>query len=190
MIASMRNWPKAPRDCLLARTPCSEVTSLASAVMFFCALSITASRSCSFCKLSAVCWVVFCNESPSRCETESSRSLTACCTCDWRSASILIIASRRAAASRWACSNSASGSVVDVARLRDRQSVMPNAARAVTATLAIAATVRIGRLSVTLANRLPVIRVRSAVRGDESRAERRANGHIPLPPNAQLEPVH
>ena len=38
--------------------------------MFFCAVSMTASRSCSFCRCSVVCAVVFCSESPSRCETE------------------------------------------------------------------------------------------------------------------------
>ena len=54
----MRPWPKAPRLCLFDSTLCSEVTWVASSVMFFCAPSITASRSLSFARLSAVCWRV------------------------------------------------------------------------------------------------------------------------------------
>ena len=75
----MRPWPNAPRDCLLASTPCSDVTWVASSVMFFCARSMTASRSLSFCRFSVVLCLVFSSELPSRCETESSRSLTVCC---------------------------------------------------------------------------------------------------------------
>ena len=54
----MRAWPKAPRACLLASTAVSEVTCEDRSVMFFCALSMTASRSLSFCRLSTVCWRV------------------------------------------------------------------------------------------------------------------------------------
>ena len=54
MIASIRHWPNAPRDCLLASTPCSDVTWVARSVIFFCARSITASRSASFCRFSDV----------------------------------------------------------------------------------------------------------------------------------------
>src|SRR6202140_1136100 len=58
-MISMRPWPNAPRDCLLLSTPCSEVTCVASSVMFFCALSMTASRSLSFCRFSVVLCLVF-----------------------------------------------------------------------------------------------------------------------------------
>ena len=44
-MISMRAWPNAPRGCLLESTLCSEVTCVASSVMFFWASSITASRS-------------------------------------------------------------------------------------------------------------------------------------------------
>ncbi len=57
MIASMRPWPNAPRVCLLDSTLGSDVTCEARSVMFFCALSITASRSLSFCRFSVVCLV-------------------------------------------------------------------------------------------------------------------------------------
>ncbi len=51
----MRAWPKAPRACLLESTALSELTCEDSSVMFFCALSMTASRSLSRCRLSTVC---------------------------------------------------------------------------------------------------------------------------------------
>ena len=38
--------------------------------MFFCARSMTASRSASFCRFSDVLCLVFSSESPRRCETE------------------------------------------------------------------------------------------------------------------------
>ena len=50
----MRAWPNAPRACLLESTSRSDVTCVDRSVMFFCALSITASRSCSFCSRSTV----------------------------------------------------------------------------------------------------------------------------------------
>ena len=53
----MRPWPNAPRACLLASTSRSEVTCEARSVMFFCAPSITASRSFSFCRFATVCCV-------------------------------------------------------------------------------------------------------------------------------------
>ena len=43
----MRPCPNAPRACLLASTSCSDVTCEVSSVRFFCALSMTASRSLS-----------------------------------------------------------------------------------------------------------------------------------------------
>ena len=52
--------------------------------MFFCALSITASRACNCCRCSAVCLVEFCIDSPRRAVTASRRSCTVCCSCDLR----------------------------------------------------------------------------------------------------------
>ncbi len=75
--------------------------------MFFCARSMTASRSASFCKFSAVLSLVFSSESPRRCDTESSRSLTVRWSCDWPLASSLMAPSRRAAASACAFVSSA-----------------------------------------------------------------------------------
>ena len=46
-MASMRIWPKAPRACLLARISWRETMLVDRSVRFFCAVSITASRSLS-----------------------------------------------------------------------------------------------------------------------------------------------
>src|SRR5215831_4478129 len=89
---SMRPWPKAPRCCLLASTLCSEVTCDAKSVMFRCALSMTASRSLSLCRLSTVCWRVVVIDWLRLCVTESSRSFTARWSSAWRPASITRIA--------------------------------------------------------------------------------------------------
>src|SRR5262249_44157606 len=62
---------------LVASTLCSEVTCDAKSVMFRCALSMTASRSLSLCRLSTVCWRVVVIDWLRLCVTESSRSLTA-----------------------------------------------------------------------------------------------------------------
>ena len=50
-IASIRAWPNAPRDCLLASTSRSVVTCDVRSVRFLCALSMMPSRSCSTRKL-------------------------------------------------------------------------------------------------------------------------------------------
>ena len=50
----MRDWPKAPRVCLLDRIACSCTTCPASDWMLPCAVSMTASRSCSLARLSCV----------------------------------------------------------------------------------------------------------------------------------------
>ena len=52
-------WPKAPRVCLLERMACRPTTSLASAWILFCAVSIAASRSCSRRRFSCVCACLF-----------------------------------------------------------------------------------------------------------------------------------
>ena len=61
--------------------------------MFFCAWSITASRSLSFCRLSTVCSRVVVIDWLRWCVTESSRSLTARCSSAWRPASMSRMAS-------------------------------------------------------------------------------------------------
>src|ERR1051326_8377439 len=75
--------------------------------MFFCALSMTASRSLSFCRFSVVLSVLCCGDSPSRCVTESSRSLTERCSCEWVLEKCPISASSRAAVSVCSRANSA-----------------------------------------------------------------------------------
>ncbi len=85
-IASMRAWPKAPRTCLLERTSRSEVTWEESSVRFFCALSMSARRSCRCCRRSTVCLVVASMDWPMRPDTASSRSLTMRARSDWRAA--------------------------------------------------------------------------------------------------------
>ena len=86
-IASIRAWPNAPRDCLLASTSRSVVTCVVRSVRFLCALSMMPSRSCSTRKLSMVLRVVCSIDWPTRWVTESSRSLTARAISAWRPAS-------------------------------------------------------------------------------------------------------
>ena len=86
-IASIRAWPKAPRDCLLASTSRSVVTCEVRSVRFLCALSMMPSRSCSTRRLSMVLRVVASIDWPTRWVTESSRSLTARAISAWRPAS-------------------------------------------------------------------------------------------------------
>ena len=50
----MRDWPKAPRVCLLERIACNCTTWPASDWMLPCAVSMIASRSCSLARLSCV----------------------------------------------------------------------------------------------------------------------------------------
>ena len=66
MIASIRPWPKAPRVCLLERIDCSDTISPDSDVIVDCALSITASRSCSLLSPSSVLARVSCKACPTR----------------------------------------------------------------------------------------------------------------------------
>ena len=94
-IASIRAWPNAPRDCLLASTSRSVVTCEVRSVRFLCALSMMPSRSCSTRKLSMVLRVVASIDWPTRWVTESSRSLTARAISAWRPASACPIASTR-----------------------------------------------------------------------------------------------
>ena len=94
-IASIRAWPNAPRDCLLASTSRSVVTCEVRSVRFLCALSMMPSRSCSTRRLSMVWRVVASIDWPTRCVTESSRSLTARVISDWRPTSACAMASTR-----------------------------------------------------------------------------------------------
>ena len=94
-IASIRAWPNAPRDCLLASTSRSVVTCEVRSVRFLCALSMMPSRSCSTRKLSMVWRVVASIDWPTRWVTESSRSLTARVISDWRPTSACAMASTR-----------------------------------------------------------------------------------------------
>ena len=98
-IASIRAWPNAPRDCLLASTSRSVVTCEVRSVRFLCALSMMPSRSCSTRRLSMVLRVVASIDWPTRWVTESSRSLTARAISAWRPASAWPIASTRPVAS-------------------------------------------------------------------------------------------
>ena len=68
-IASIRAWPNAPRDCLLASTSRSVVTCEVRSVRFLCALSMMPSRSCSTRRLSMVWRVVASIDWPTRCVT-------------------------------------------------------------------------------------------------------------------------
>ena len=95
----MRPWPKAPRRCLLSNTFCSDVTVVARSVIFFCALSITASRACNCCKWSVVFLVEVFIDSPRFCVTASSRVFTVCCNCECEFCSQLPMASSRALSS-------------------------------------------------------------------------------------------
>src|ERR1700710_558182 len=70
-IASIRAWPNAPRDCLLASTSRKVVTCDVRSVRFLCALSMMTSRSCSTRKLSMVLRVVCSIDCPTRWVTES-----------------------------------------------------------------------------------------------------------------------
>ena len=65
-IASIRAWPNAPRDCLLASTSRSVVTCVVRSVRFLCALSMMPSRSCSTRRLSMVLRVVCSIDWPTR----------------------------------------------------------------------------------------------------------------------------
>ena len=76
--------------------------------MFFCALSITASRACSCCRCSVVCLVVVFIDSPRFCVTASSRVFTVCCNCVCEFCSQLPMASSRALSSASRCSAAAS----------------------------------------------------------------------------------
>ena len=105
-IASIRAWPNAPRDCLLASTSRSVVTCAVRSVRFLCALSMMPSRSCSLRKLSIVLRVVCSIDWPTRWVTESSRSLTARAISACRPASACAIASTRPVDSLWARSMS------------------------------------------------------------------------------------
>ncbi len=65
-IASIRAWPNAPRDCLLASTSRSVVTCVVRSVRFLCALSMMPSRSCSTRRESMVLRVVCSIDWPTR----------------------------------------------------------------------------------------------------------------------------
>src|SRR5436190_70228 len=65
-MASIRAWPNAPRDCLLASTSRSVVTWEVRSVRFLCALSMMPSRSWSMRKLSMVLRVVCSIDWPTR----------------------------------------------------------------------------------------------------------------------------
>ena len=98
-------WPKAPRDCLLASTFCRIVTCVARSVMFFCAVSITASRSLQLLKMiGRVLGRRSASNRPGRAVTASSRSCTVCCNCDCALASNSPMAWTRALRSAIRCS--------------------------------------------------------------------------------------
>ena len=100
MIASMRSWPKAPRDCLLERISCRLTTWPDSAVMFFCASSMTVSRVWMPPSVSAVLVALSVRFSPSRLFSASMRSASMFCSCLAGS----IVCWNRPAMSPWPCS--------------------------------------------------------------------------------------
>ena len=65
-MASIRAWPNAPRDCLLASTSRSVVTCDVNSVRFLCAWSMMPSRSCSTRSESMVLRVVCSIDWPTR----------------------------------------------------------------------------------------------------------------------------
>ena len=83
-MASMRNWPKAARACLLARISCRLTMLVESSVRFRCAVSMTASRSLSLAIDSWVLREVSLRSVPTLCVMRSSRSLTARAMSPWR----------------------------------------------------------------------------------------------------------
>ena len=104
-IASMRPWPKAPRDCLLARMLVSVVTCPARSEMFCCAASSTARRSCRRFRLSCVFFVASPIDWFMRCAMPSRRSETARLISACRPPSISAMACMRPVIADWALSS-------------------------------------------------------------------------------------
>ena len=95
----MRAWPNAPRDCLLERIFCRPTIWVDSSVMFFCALSMTASRSCTWRRLSVVRFEVSCRFCPMRRPIWSSRWSSVRDRCSSRPVAVSAIACSRPAIS-------------------------------------------------------------------------------------------
>ncbi|MNT58361.1 hypothetical protein D3C72_1957890 [compost metagenome] len=94
-IVSMRDWPKAPRVCLFDRIACSPAMSFASDWMLFCAVSITARRSCSRRRFSCVALVCSLIEAPILCVMPSIRWLSVWFSSAWRLPNTSAIAAMR-----------------------------------------------------------------------------------------------
>ncbi len=107
MIASIRACPKAPRTCLLDEQRRAATSPACDrSVIFFCALSITASRSCSLLQPvhGLVRGVGHRLADPAR-HMASSRSLTVRASSDCRPASTSPMVCSRPAVSDWTCAH-------------------------------------------------------------------------------------
>src|SRR5918994_6407868 len=182
-MLSMRIWPKAPRACLLARISCSETILVERSVKFFCAVSITASRSFSLAIDSCVLREVSLRSVPTRCVMRSSRSLTARAMSPWRATLISAKLCKRPLSS---ASSIACDSVSRRRRLICTIKAMARVSSANTASPASASTTRTGS-TVTLPTcrgSMSMVRTYSPIRSFRPKQE-----HIDRrPPQPYLSP--